>query len=82
VLRTFAETLIAVGDGRSVGITYSKSHVAAIANAHEGILDALEARDPEAAEAAMRLHLDEANTYWRRRFGDLISRPVRWNPQD
>lgn len=79
VLRTFAETLIAVGDGRSVGITYSAAQVTAIVAAHERIIAALEAKDPEAAEDAMREHLGEASAYWRRKFGELISRPVRWS---
>ena len=67
-------------DGTTLGIDYPAHRRTAILRAHRGILDALEDRDPVAAEEAMRLHLDEANTYWRRRFGDLISRPVRWNP--
>jgi DNA-binding FadR family transcriptional regulator len=78
VLRTFAETVIAVGDGRSVGITYPARQVTAIAEAHEKIIAALDAKDPQAAEEAMREHLGEASTYWRRRFGELTSRPVRW----
>jgi GntR family transcriptional regulator, transcriptional repressor for pyruvate dehydrogenase complex len=78
VLRTFAETLISVGDGRSVGITYSPAQVTAIVAAHERIISALEAKDSQAAEQTMREHLDEANTYWRRKFGELTSRPVRW----
>jgi DNA-binding FadR family transcriptional regulator len=79
VLRTFAETLIAVGDGRSVGITYSAAQVTAIVAAHERIIAAFEAKDPQAAEAAMREHLSEASAYWRRKFGEVISRPVRWS---
>lgn len=78
VLRTFAETLIAVGDGRSVGISYSPRQVLAIAESHEQIIQALEAKDAGAAEKAMRDHLEEANTYWRRKYNELISRPVRW----
>jgi DNA-binding FadR family transcriptional regulator len=78
VLQTFVETLMTVGDGRSVGINYPPPQVSAIARSHEQIIAALEARDQEAAEAAMREHLGEANAYWRRRFGELTSRPVRW----
>jgi DNA-binding FadR family transcriptional regulator len=78
VLQIFAATLHAIGDGRSVGITYSKRHTAAIAEAHTGIIAALRAHDADGAEGAMREHLDEANTYWRRRFADRVSQPVRW----
>ena len=78
VLQTFSETLIAVGDGRSVGITYSATQVNAIVEAHERIIAALEAGDAQLAEESMREHLGEASTYWRRKFGELTSRPVRW----
>jgi DNA-binding FadR family transcriptional regulator len=78
VLQVFSETLIAVGDGRSVGISYPVPQVTAIAESHEQIIATLEAHDPDAAEAAMRAHLGDASAYWRRRFGDVTSRPVRW----
>ena len=78
VLQVFAETVIAVGDGRSVGVTYPPAQTRAIAEAHERIIEALAAHDAKAAEEAMREHLNEANAYWRRRFGDLTSQPVRW----
>jgi DNA-binding FadR family transcriptional regulator len=77
-LRIFAETLLSIGDGRGVGISYAKRQILAIAESHDKIIEALARRDPGAAEAAMRAHLEEATTYWKRRFGDVISRPVRW----
>jgi DNA-binding FadR family transcriptional regulator len=78
VMGIFCATLLRIGDGRSVGVSYSATQVSAIAEAHEQIIEALTARDESAAEAAMRAHLEEAITYWRRRFGELVSRPVRW----
>ena len=78
VLQIFAETLLTIGDGRSVGVSYAARQVVAIADSHERIIAALAAREEDAAEAAMRDHLDEAMVYWKRRFGDLVSRPVRW----
>ena len=78
VLRVFLETIISIADGKAVGVTYGAKQVEAIAAAHERIISALEARDPEAAGAAMSDHLVESQRYWRRRFGPLVARPVRW----
>jgi DNA-binding FadR family transcriptional regulator len=78
VLQIFSETVITIGDGRAVGISYAPAQVQAIAMSHEKIIEAMAVRDPAAAESAMRAHLNEAITYWRRRFGELVSRPVRW----
>lgn len=78
VLQIFCETVTTIGDGRTVGISYAPAQVKAIAESHEKIIEALEAHDPDAAEAAMRAHLEEAIAYWRHRFGEFVSRPVRW----
>lgn len=78
VLQTFVETLLTVGDGRTVGISYAPRQVTAIAAAHERIIAALESGDPQAAGEAMRAHSEEANNYWQRKFGDATGRPVRW----
>ena len=78
VLQTFTETVISVGDGRSVGIYYSANQMKAIVEAHERIVSALEAKDSAEAEAAMLSHAQEAATYWKRKFGELTSQPVRW----
>jgi DNA-binding FadR family transcriptional regulator len=77
-LRIFTATLIQIGDGRSVGVTYGPKHILGIVGAHQLIIEALESRDAEAAETAMRSHLTEAATYWRKKFPDSISRAVRW----
>jgi DNA-binding FadR family transcriptional regulator len=79
VLQIFGATLHAIGDGRAVGISYGRKQTLAIAQAHEGLIEAFEARDEDAAEAAMQVHLEEANKYWRTRYSDLVSRPVRWS---
>lgn len=81
VLEIFAATLMAIGDGRMVGISYGKKHTQAIAKAHEVIIDALAAGDPDAAQASMEVHLQEANTYWRTRYSDLLARPIRWTQE-
>jgi GntR family transcriptional regulator, transcriptional repressor for pyruvate dehydrogenase complex len=78
VLQTFSETLLAIADGRPMGITYSERQITAIADAHRTIIDTIVAGDEDAAEAAMSEHLGEARRYWKRHFGPLISQPVRW----
>jgi DNA-binding FadR family transcriptional regulator len=78
VLQIFGATLSAIGDGRAVGISYAKKHTEAIARAHVTIIEALEARDPEASRKAMQDHLEEADHYWRTRYSDMVSRPIRW----
>ncbi|MGW1991949.1 FadR/GntR family transcriptional regulator [Embleya sp. NPDC001921] len=78
VLDVFASSLKALADGVRVGVTYSARKQAAVAAAHEVIVAALRTGDPDAAEAAMREHLEEAERYWRRRYPDLMGRPVEW----
>ena len=48
-------------------LTISKSHrsLSVIAERHVLVLEALRARDPEAAEAAMRAHIDEPGQWLR-----------------
>jgi GntR family transcriptional regulator, transcriptional repressor for pyruvate dehydrogenase complex len=78
VLQTFSETLLVIGDGRQLGITYSPRQIDAIVESHRAIIATFTAGDPDAAEAAMASHLAEARTYWKHHFGALISQPVRW----
>lgn len=79
VLWSFADTLLSIGHGDVVGITYASRQIAAIVEAHEEIITALDAKDPDAAEEAMRAHVEEAERYWRRKFSQHISRPIRWS---
>ena len=78
VLRVFTESLGAISDGAAAGVRYDHRRREAVARAYERILDALEARDPEAAAEAMRRHVDEASAYWESAYPELVSRPVRW----
>jgi DNA-binding FadR family transcriptional regulator len=78
LLRIFAETLVQIADGRSVGVTYGPRQVASSTASHARMIEAFKKRDADAAEAAMQEHLEEATVYWHRKFGDLIARPVRW----
>jgi DNA-binding FadR family transcriptional regulator len=77
-ISTLIDSLKFVHDGRPFGIRYSPPHVKAVAKAHLAIVAAIESGDADAAEEAMRAHLDEAKRYWSRRFTDVYNRPLRW----
>jgi DNA-binding FadR family transcriptional regulator len=78
VVRIFVESIMSIADGRSAGIVYRKSQVDAIVTAHERVIEALAAGDPQAAEAAMNEHLEDSHQFWNRRYGDLLKRSVSW----
>jgi DNA-binding FadR family transcriptional regulator len=78
VLRIFTETLKWLADGAIVGIRASARRRGDVAGAHERIVDALRAGDPDAAERAMYDHLAEANQYWLREYGPLVRKQIRW----
>ena len=63
-------------------LTIAKSHVdrRALAERHRPILDALRARDPEAAASAMRSHLLEAGGLLRSEAAPLGPGPARRGP--
>ena len=78
VLWVFNETLKSIADGGVMGVEYSPPRRAAVAAAHEKIVDALASGDAHSAEEAMRQHMREAGEYWRRKYPELTSRGVRW----
>jgi DNA-binding FadR family transcriptional regulator len=78
LLQIFSETLMRITGGGSAEVTYGPRQVAAIVESHEQIIKAFEQHDPDAAEAAMQAHLDDAEVYWRRNFGDALAEPIRW----
>ncbi|MEX2194308.1 MAG: FCD domain-containing protein [Thermoleophilaceae bacterium] len=78
VLAVFHSTLKAISDGHAIGVTYSRRQQSAVVAAHERIVEALEARDPEASFRAMDAHMGEFEDYIQRRYREVASRPVRW----
>ena len=52
--------------------------IARVARAHLEIIEALQTGDANLAEAAMRLHLVDAKTYYARNFPEAFSTPLRW----
>jgi GntR family transcriptional regulator, transcriptional repressor for pyruvate dehydrogenase complex len=78
VVQVFLETLLTVVDSGVQDINHSREFKRIAAKGHDEIIDALEAKDPDRAEDAMRRHLVEGK---KRRFKenrDLMSRPLRW----
>ncbi len=78
VVQVFNASLKAIADGASAGVQYTPARRRAVAEAHSRILAALEAGDQDASSVAMFEHLAEAESYWRRKYGQLIIQPVRW----
>jgi DNA-binding FadR family transcriptional regulator len=81
VLRVFTDTVKSLGDGAVYGAvlgTYKAQRRRAVAEAHTRIIEALRAGDEDAAEQAMKAHLEEATRYWQRRHGEVVSRLVEW----
>ena len=66
-------------DGTMLGIDYPAHRRTAILRAHRSILDALERKDPEAAENAMAKHIGEYMRYAERKFPEVLTRRVVWN---
>lgn len=78
VLRGFSDSLKAIADGALVGVRYTARRHQGVAEAHAKVAAAVRGGDPEWAEQTMRAHLDEASTFWRRKYANLVSRPVEW----
>jgi DNA-binding FadR family transcriptional regulator len=79
VLGILTEPLVRIAhNGVGGGVTYSTKQLEASVEDHDQIIRALAKHDPDAAEAAMRAHVQKTTAFWRRQYRDLISRPVRW----
>lgn len=72
------DAVLEIMDGTVVGVDYPVHRRPAIAKAHREILDALSARDSEAAEKAMRAHIREYMVYTETKFGHVLDEPVTW----
>lgn len=72
------ESLLGIMDGTVIGVDYPPARRLAILQAHESILDALSARDPQESERRMREHIDAYITYIERKFPDVMTRVIPW----
>lgn len=73
------DALADILDGTMLGIDYPAHRRTAILRAHRSILDALERKDPDAAEETMAKHIGEYARYAERKFPDVLARRVVWN---
>jgi DNA-binding FadR family transcriptional regulator len=77
-LRIFTESLIRIAHSNLGGVVYTSRRLKQSFESHQTIIDALVANDPDAVQAAMRAHVEDSAAFWRRQYGELLTRPVRW----
>lgn len=77
-LLIFMDTLKNIADGSFAGIRATPERRNEVARAHLRIVEALQARLPEAAEEAMAAHLKDSAEYWRNAYAPLIYEPMKW----
>jgi DNA-binding FadR family transcriptional regulator len=82
VLFNMVNSLNWIQDGTAVGIDYAAKTRNAILNAHRRIYLAIEAGDPEMAEAAMRIHIGEFADHAERYYAHVLEAPLRWDQVD
>jgi DNA-binding FadR family transcriptional regulator len=68
-----------ITDASVLGVDYDDKRRRGILAAHEKIYDAIKARDPVAAEEAMRGHMDEFARYINRHYSSVLKKPLRWD---
>lgn len=81
VLELIVATLESVADGAAFGTVageFTHGHRSLALEAHRTLLKAFKARDPEAAEEAMRVHLEEGHNSWMAAYRNLLEQPVQW----
>ena len=72
------ESLLGIVDGAVIGMDYPPARRKLIVAAHQEIFDALQKRDPDAAEQGMRDHLAGYVRYAEKRYPDLFGRVIPW----
>jgi DNA-binding FadR family transcriptional regulator len=78
VVQMYTETLLAIADEQVGELHHSRDFRRAVIKGHQEIIHALEAKDPDAAEAAMRLHIVEAKEWRINENQALVTRSLRW----
>lgn len=78
VVQVFNETLMTVADSGITDVNHSKAFKRIAVEGHEHIIEALEAKDGDAAEKAMREHVLEGKRRRVKENRDLMSRSLRW----
>jgi GntR family transcriptional repressor for pyruvate dehydrogenase complex len=67
-----------ITDGTPLGVDYPLKQRKSVVKEHRRIYDAIEARDPERAEATMRVHMGDFARYLERHYASVMDAPVRW----
>ena len=73
------ESLHGITDGSTLGVDYPLAHREHVMHAHERILAAIVAKDPEAAAAAMLDHISQFSSYMDRKYPELMDRVPDWD---
>jgi DNA-binding FadR family transcriptional regulator len=83
VLELFSAALESVADGLAFGVVageFTHAHRAVVLQAHQNLVKAFKDRDPEAAEEAMRVHLEDAKANWMEAYRNLQLSSLPWSP--
>lgn len=59
-------------------LPYTETSRRELIDAHRATVEAIKARDPAAAESAMRVHIDDFSAYLQRSHPGALTTPVRW----
>jgi DNA-binding FadR family transcriptional regulator len=78
VVQVFSETMLTVSNGGELEFYTSKVYKQSAVDGHREIIEALEAKDPDRAEAAMRAHVTAAKNRRVKAIPELMTRPLRW----
>lgn len=73
------DSLAGIMDGTILGINYPSNRRKATLKAHENIFDALQARDPDAAQERMYQHILEGMRYAERKFPEALEEVIPWD---
>jgi GntR family transcriptional regulator, transcriptional repressor for pyruvate dehydrogenase complex len=69
-------------DGSRQGVQYPERYRGIVVRAHEQIVAAIEARDPDEARAAMHDHIENMLIYLRRHYPRSLEQPIVWQLVD
>lgn len=72
------DALLDLLDGSSIGVDYPSARREGILIAHERVLKAIVEKNPELAREAMQQHIDEYQTYLKKRHPEALEWPVVW----
>lgn len=81
VMQVYVETIQALVDSTTSGVQYPVRRRTTIMDDHRRIVEALRARDADAAAAAMLAHLRESDAFWRKRYAHLVGGPIQNVPR-